>query len=452
MQFILTSRNSEEYEQNFKLGGFEADNGMDFIMSYSEENNLGLSLSEDEMQELLSLAKGNTLVLVLCLRRLSQRLSDIGALKTEFSSRNAWRSLRNNLSNIPSGAYEVIANFMYKDTFEHIEASFSNGIDLFYKVMKVFAVIENGNTDINTVCLLTKEAYPNVESVIDVLCNYLILEKSDTQYSLNSFAEKYIVGRFMPDAETYNQLSSEISSRQREVRNALEQLQADIAERPALAKIMRDWQIISDIDRITAAKMYEIYGRVQYECNNSGKRKVEWTLEEFVNECNEAESVTAHPFVKYQKARVLSLVDRSNVLSMKHSDEIRKAYIDCIYAIKTIEQYAGIQQTKSYASLLWLFGQFLYDQGDQANAIRYLEESKDCFERERITDQEYYQCLSLLGEVYLDFYLQDRPSRVGYLRRARTISIELQKKYHVLGKTQRYANRLRSRLSQYGRY
>lgn len=452
MQFILTSRNSEEYETNFKLGGFDEEKGTFFIQLYNSENDLGLALSGEEMQDLLSLAKGNTLVLVLCLRRLSQRLSDVSSLKREFASRNAWRSLKSNLSNIPSGAYEAIADFMYKDTFEHIEEAFPEGIELFYKIMKVFAVIDNGGTDISTVCLLTKEAYPDVERVIDVLCNYLIIEKSDTQYSLNSFAEKYIVGRFMPDAETYNQLSIEIAARQREVRNDLEQLQTDMASRPLLANIMRDWQIITDIDRITAAKMYRIYRDVQYQCNNSGKRKVEWALEDFVKESSEAERVSAHPFIKYEQARILSFVDRSNVLEEKHSYEIRKAYMDCIYSIKTIEQYAGIQQTKSFASVLWLFGQFLYDEKDLATSIRYLEEGKDCFEREGIKDQEYYQCCSMLGYAYLDYYLADRPNRVAYLRRARAISNGLGKEYRNLGKVGAYARALKAKLSQYGQY
>lgn len=96
-----------------------------------------------------------------------------------------------------------------------------------------------------------------------------------------------------------------------------------------LANIMRDWQIITDIDRISAANMYHIYGNVRRECNNSGKWKVECELDEFVNKCYEVESVTAHPFVKYQKARILSMVDRSNVLPIKHSDEIRHACSAC---------------------------------------------------------------------------------------------------------------------------
>ena len=130
--------------------------------------------------------------------------------------------------------------------------------------------------------MLTGEAYPNVEAVMDILCNYLIVEKRETQYSLNGFAEKYIVGRFLPDAETYNKMSSEITARQRDVSRALNQLNDDMKNRPALAKIMKDWLIISDIDKINAAKMYNMYGDVKRECDYAGRFMVASALEDFL--------------------------------------------------------------------------------------------------------------------------------------------------------------------------
>ena len=452
MQFILTSRNSEEYEVNYKLAGFDSANGKEFIKSYCEENSLDLDLPGSDENDLLSLAKGNTLVLVLSMRRLSKNLSTVSSLKTEFNSGNAWKSLKSTLSQTPSNAYEAIAEFMYKDTFEHIETAFSDNAELFYKVLKVFAVIQNESTDISTLCLLTNESFPNVEAVVDILCSFLILEKNDTLYSLNGFAEKYIVGRFLPDAETYERLSSEILSRRRRVRTSLATLHEDIQNRPALARIIKDWLIITDVDQITAAEMYKWYGEVNETCNHAGKFKVESTLQDFVQKCEEAERLTAHPFVKYQKARILQLVDRSNILIEKHVDSIKRGFNDAIYSIKTIEQYAGIQQTKSYASLLWLYGQYLSDIGDKATAMRYLEESKNSFEEQGITDQEYYQCSTLLGHVYLDYYLLDRPKRVSYLRRSRVISRMLNDNWYELEKARGFAGQLRDRLRSYGDY
>lgn len=452
MQFILTSRNSEEYDANFKLAGFDSSSGTEFIDSYNEENSLDLILTNTEKEQLIDFAQGNTLVLVLSLRRLSKKLATVEGLRTEFSSANAWKSLKTALSVIPSNTYEVVAEFMYKDTFEHIEAIFGNHKELFYKILKVFAVIPNDSTDISTICLLTKEAYPDVEAIMDVLCNYLIIEKRETQYALNSFAEKYIVGRFLPDAEQFNSLSSEISSRQREVKRALEQLNEDIQNRPPLAKIMSDWQIITDIDRINAANMYKLYGEVKHDCEGHGRFQVSAALEESIKKCEEAEKLSAHPFVKYQRARILQVIDNSRVLKEQHTDSIQKAFGDAIYSIKTIGQYSGITQTKSYASLLWIYGQHLADTYDYANSIRYLEESKISFEEQAISDQQYYQCCTLLGTVYLDYYLQDRTNRLAYLRKSRSIERLLSQNWLSLGKAQRHAGQLRTKLKDFGNY
>ena len=452
MQFILTSRNSEEYEMNFKLGGFDLELGKSFIDSYNEENALEITLNENDKELLISFSKGNTLVLVLSLRRLSGKLVTVKSLSLEFSSTNAWSSLRSAISCSPANTYEVVAEFMYKDTFEHIEKTFCVNTDLFHKILKVFAVIQNGSTDINTICLLTNEAYPRVEEVIDILCNFLIIEKKDTQYYLNDFAEKYIVGRFLPDAETYNKLSMEICSRQRDVQNSLRKLEEDMKDRPSLSNIMSDWLIISDIDRITAAKMYEMHGEVRRTCERAGKFFVEGAVQDFVAAAKESESVTAHPYIKYQKARILQIVDKSNILEQKHIAEINKAFGDAIFAIKTIEQYSPIQQTKSYASLLWLFGQYLSDNKDYENAMRYLEESKTSFENQGIKEQEYYQCAAKLGTLYLDYYIQDKGSRIAYLRKARTIEKELSLAWSSLGKARSFVGQLKGRLQSFGQY
>ncbi len=453
MQFILTSRNSEEYDSNIKLGGFESDAGKDFIASYCNENSLEIDLSDSEIDELISLAKGNTLIVVLSLRRLSKRTVSFNTLKYEFSSTNAWKSLRKGLSKTPSTAYEAIAEFMYKDTFEHIETAFSEHKELFYEILKVFAVTSSGSIDINTICLLTKESYPDVEGVLDILCSFLILEKNDTQYSLNGFAENYIVSRFLPDAETYNQLSRVISDQQREVSVALEQLKVEIRERPDLRSILIDWNIIYDIDRVYAAKMYKIYGEVKKECDNSSRFKAEGAIESFMRDCDEAERLTAHPYIKFQKARIFQYVDKSNIFSEKHTDIIKRSFCDSIYCIDTIELYSGIKQTKSYASLHWLYGQYLYDCGDIQDSMRHLEKAKASFEENKIIDQEYYKCCAKLGSVYLDYYDADQKSRISYLRRSRGIcSLMYENRDYIDQNVFRFAKQLKARLSHYGQY
>lgn len=86
IQYILTSRKEEQYDVNVELNGFENDDGLRFINEYSEENDLNLDLSRDECLELLQISKGNTLVLVLCLSRLSRKLETINLQKSTLSS------------------------------------------------------------------------------------------------------------------------------------------------------------------------------------------------------------------------------------------------------------------------------------------------------------------------------------------------------------------------------
>ena len=449
MQFLITSRNSEDYESNKKLSGFEAASGINFVRTYIDENALDLQLTDSEVEELLNIAKGNTLVLVLCLRRLSQRLIDISGLKADFSRANAWNGIRKNIANLAPNAYEAISDFMFQDTFEQIETVFDDA-ELFYKILKVFAVIPNRGIDLSTVCLLTDCPYPQVEAVVDALCNYLIIEKNGNTYLINQFAETYIIQRFIPDAETFHLLSTEIERRQRRIRDSLDKLETDMEERPELKRIMQDWHIITDSDRITAAKMYDLYGRVNTECSHGGRFKVQSALEDFITESQENEKITAHPYIKYQKARILQLIDRSKFLSDKHTEEIRRSFLDAIYVIKTVDQYAAIQNTKSYAALLWLYGQFLSDHNELQESIRLLEEGKSSFESQAITETQYYQCMALLGWQYLKYYLENRAERVGYLRRSKSISRQLQNNRDTLGSAYKHAKALKMELQKYG--
>ena len=451
MQFLLTSRNSEEYESNTRLCGFESEDGKAFVHSYIEENALDVRLQDSEINELLDIAKGNTLVLVLSLRRLSQKLIDVSGLRADFSCANVWKGIRKNIAALPPNAYESISNFMFKDTFEQIESVFDNP-ELFYEILKVFAVIPNKGIDLSTVCLLTNISYPEVEAVAETLCNYLIIERNENTYSLNQFAETYIIQRFIPDAQTFQSVSDKIEKRRREVEQALEKLDDDMKQRVELRNILKDWNVITDSDRITAAKMYNLYGQVNAECNRGGKFKVQAIFEDFIVKSEECEQITAHPFIKYQKARILQRIDDSNILNSKHDEEIRKNYLDTIFTIKMVNQYSAIQSTKSFASLLWIYGQFLVNHDDLIEAIRYLEDSKSAFEAIEKCDDQYYQCTTLLGWTYLNLYLKDRGKYLIYLRKARTVSRYLNDHFYALGRAKKYAKSLRSELQKYGQF
>lgn len=455
MQFIITSRNSEQFEENYKLAGFASEeNGIEFIDQYCQENSLEIELSDVQKKELLNLSKGNTLVLVLCLRRLSKNLTSFSHLKADFSGIDIWKSVNKSLkSRTQSNSHDVVSQFMFADTFQQLESIFNINREAFYGVLKVFAVTGNEGLDISTLCIITRGNYSEIEDVVNILCNFLILEKHGNCFYINPFAEKYIINRFIPDTIQYDKLLSQITKRRSEVANNLEILDNDIKNRRSLANIMKDWSLISDADRIYAAKLYQLYQEAKNRCQSGSKYSVEQCMEDFVTLCNEAESITSHPYISYQKARILQVFDDYHVFEEEHEDEIIEAFRDSVYTIQMDEQYSPILRTKSYAALLWIYACYLSNKGMEDDSMRMLEESQKAFEAINNNDEEYYKCISMLGTKYLERYKNDRQNNLAYLRKARSIDTILQNNWRNLaGDTRRYASNLHNSLKPFGKY
>ncbi len=75
------------------------------------------------------------------------------------------------------------------------------------------------------------------------------------------------------------------------------------------------------------------------------------------------------------------------------------------------------------------------------------------FEQLHDKTSEYFKCLILLGNVYLDLYLNNRETNIQYLRKARRISNKLrdQKEFYY-GKIKGAAKTLRDKLQKYGSF
>lgn len=420
IQYIVTSRNEEECEERMKLGGFEATNGKNFIKQYIDENELDLQLSDGEQETLLEMSKGNTLVLVLSLRRLSKKMVTIEGIVTDLSKMSTVQSVSEEILNLPANGYEIISEFMFKNTFIELEERLIDHKELFTKLLQVFAVFPKETIDIYTMCLLLDVGYAQIEPYLNMLCRFLILERKGDNYAINSFAEKYIVQRFLTDREAYEQLSTKIEKSVREIDEDLRSLNDDLEKNSKVKDIIDDWFITYEGDKIAAAKAYHLYQTVNQDCQKGTNFFVESAYREINDKIVLIEKMTMHPYVKFQKARMLQLVYLTGVLGKDVSREIEKAFVDCIWVIKNNALYLKIKSTKNYASVLWIFGSFLYSIGKITEAIRYLEEGYSCFGSLGKHDKEFYQCCSFLGRAYLDQYKEN--GNKTYLQKSRNIS------------------------------
>lgn len=456
IQYIITSRNEENYENRKKIAGFQKDDtGQEFIKRYIDENNYDLDLSDSNSKTLLQISMGNTLVLVLCLRRLSLNLTTVNGIVRDISSSATIKKLENEIRKIPPNGFDIISEYMFKNSFQEMQENCNFNNMLLSSILKIFAVYPSETIDLSTISLLSRYSYSVIEATLSLLCRYLIVEKIGETYRLNPFAEKYIIQLFMPDSETYERIANEIMASTRRIQDELEGLQSNMDKNYNLKRIIQDWNVVTDGDKIAAAKAFKVYGDVKRDCETMNRFYISSSLRESAKTIETLEQNTMHPYVKYQKARILQLINDTGVLPEDFSSQIVSAYNDTIWTIKTNPLYISIRGTKSYASILWKYGIELSKNNTtegQQSAARYLEESKQVFEQINDLCAQYYQCLVLLGRTYLNIYLLDR-SNPHYLRLSRLMSKKLMKeKNSYYGKTRNSAAILREELLKFGTF
>lgn len=438
IQYIITSRNEEPYDERMNIKGFVGNYGIEFIDNYIDENDLEIELAQQQKEQLLNASKGNTLVLVLALQRLDKRIVTVPGIVKDLNQCSI-NSISKEIASVPLNGYEIVSEFMFKNTFEELESLYEDNGKILNSLLRVFAVYPTKSIDIFTICIITDLGYQDILPMIDLLCKYLILEKKEEKYSLNPFAEKYIVQKLLPDAIESEKLASDISKSIVGIKEDLRKLENDLKSNEKVRSIINDWSIDYDGDKIAAAKIYKCYSDVYMDCQMGDKFHVETSFNEFSQIVKKIEATTMHPYIKYQKARILQLFSQTKVLTSIKEDDISASYIECIWAIRTNGLYSNIMSTKTYASILWIYGLFLDSVNLRKDAIKYLEDAMRYFDNIKCRDGEYYQCISKLATLYLDEY--DKLGNKEYIERARPIGQNLydNRKLYIEDKNTKYA-------------
>ena len=89
------------------------------------------------------------------------------------------QSVANEFEELPANGYEIISEFMFKNTFLELENKLGEDNFTFILLLQTFAVFPDDKIDIYTICMLMKISYLKVEPYLNLLCRYLILEKKE---------------------------------------------------------------------------------------------------------------------------------------------------------------------------------------------------------------------------------------------------------------------------------
>lgn len=432
IQYIVTSRPPEKLDEQILIEGFDETEAYVFIEQYINENELKVELTESEQCKLIELSQGNALVLVLSLNRLDTNIVTFGAIAEEFRS-SSFSAIEHELAEVPAMAFNVISDFMYRNTIQEIERIYSSKKELIYTIFKSLAVYEEA-LDEYTLCLLTKRKLGEIKDIMNILCKYMVVEKKSDKYIINEFANKYILEKFVPNNVEKNKLYLEIKEKVKNIKRELEDLDKKAAESSELRSILKDWQADTYGDKIAISKAYSIFNDVKYCLKYELSVFRDDALEQHLERFKEISNVTIHPYVEIQKATTLNLIEKETNCK-KYKLAIKNSYEKCISHIRWY--YPHIKITKSFAIVLWKYGQFLLTSLDDVpNASKYLEEATEVFRKVNQKDDYYFQCLSRLGHTYV--LLAEQNNDKTYRNEAEKVLQELIKNEHKVPKKYRY--------------
>jgi GTPase SAR1 family protein len=392
IQYIITSREEEPCDDKLHIKEFkEQASGISFIRQYINENELEVALSEDECARLVKASRGNALILVL-------------SLKTLHDHSNTVSGIISDLEYIKARDVEVIADFMYKNTFEK---SLSDLEKAGYSAREVMTILSlyGEPIDLYSVSKLAQIDIEAAEYICKFLSGKLVLDKIAEFYSVNEFANNFIFIKLLPNELETKKISIKIIEHKQRVTEQRARLEQQKVKHSQVARIMQDWKPRNYVDELALAEAFNLYQKLR----TATEQKDILFAEKLIDELHENEIVTSHPYVKFQKARAYT-----EILPLYSSDKrdatiaaISRSYEDAIQEIEF--SYPYIKGTESHGAILWLYGTFLsLKKRDYPRSIRYLEQARsilaDC------KSKNYFLVLNRLAANYKYMY-QDTHDR-----------------------------------------
>ena len=397
VQFVITSRNYENIaEANLLVKGYSnIELGKQFIHEYIKINGFENIVEENKLEVLLRQSFGNTLILVLGLNRIIDGTSSLDSIIGE-------------LEVYDGSEIEIIVDFMYKNTFDTTIKEIETEIPDFniHELLTIMLMYDE-RIDFHSLReLLNYRNVKNLNLVLEKLTSRFVVNKNKGYYELHEFAEKFIILKMLPGAIKFKELQDKIYDYKKFLKESLKRLYEDKQNYAKLVPIFEDWKPATEAEIIAIAHAYNQYKDIkdQLKKNIGDRNKI---LKKTKENFEKFEIRSNHPYIKFQKARVLSIFRNSSSKTERDliDQEIATIFEETHFSINFRHKY--ISKTESYVAFLWIFGIYLTITNRYFDAVRVLEESVERLSglnslRNKAMPAQIYMILS---EVYAQLYL-----------------------------------------------
>ena len=432
---IITTRIPEHADEQMELKGFQDVAGLTFIKEYLEKNDVNVVLNQEQQSNLVRCSYGNSLVLVLALKRLSSGIS-------------TYHSLINEMQRLPKNdADSYISQFMFQNTIEEVMRSYPDSKDLIKSILICLSMRQALDADI----IASAHRHLNitvgeVEEVLQLLARYLIVEKTGDAYHINEFANHFIIVSLSPSMGVKKEWESRLLTAIHEKENQKKNLEELKAEYPQLSALLEEWNGKSEDESYAICRAFTLYNERRRITRNNAAYEIEHLEQEFDRIEHQYH---AHPYVYYQWARILRELRHDNIIGNEYNDKIRTNYERAIMLID-MPTFKQIKNTKTYPSILWIYSLFLLDIGCYDECSRYAYAAILNFEQVGEDKENIFDAWAIYGLA--ETFLFGGNFNKEHLMNARTALSRLQKAKRLKKNAEEHKRKLENDLNKYSSF
>lgn len=411
IQTIVTTRIPEHADATVSLHGFHNEAGIVFIGEYLEKNHISLDLTNSQKSDLIRFSYGNSLVLVLAIERMSSK-------KTTF------REIIEELKVLPQNTTEYsISSFMFQNTIDQLYTLFPESKSLIGNILILFSV---ASAPLSVEILGKVNPENTIDEIIEVLqllTQYLIIDKTGEEYSINEFAENFILISSTLSQTSKSKKESQLKRAIYEIAEQKTTVEDYKTRYPLLSDILEEWSGQDDNENLAICHAFTLYDRKTIITPGNAAYEIDCLNREF----SEIETnYSAHPYVYYQHARILSELRKDSIISSEYDADILKQFERCFMLLDSAP-FSRIKETKTYPSILWIYSLFLLSINAFEAASSFSENAMTHFTSLKIFDYRYYDAKLVFGIAEINLFLND--SDLDHLKNALSVrkTINIQK-------------------------
>lgn len=392
VQAIITTRIPEsDVDYSLPISGFRNEAGIKFIEQYSLQNGFKIDLTDDQMSTLVKYSFGNSLVLVLSLKRL-------------ITNKATYHSIINEMKNLPSDNTEnIITQFMFQNTINEILSIYPDRSGLIKSILMCLS-LSSEPLSASIIMVAHKETnllISEVESILQLLTEYLVTDKVNDCYSINEFASKFILVNMIPSMDEKKKWEQRLVSALNDNKDKIRKINELKKDNEQLRQLLEDWNT-EDEEALTICHAFDLY-TIKYKISSSN---VAYELDQLRLEVQNIQyKFGAHPYLYYQYARILNELKQEGIIGNEYNDITIQNYEKCIMMIDDVS-YAKIKETKTYPSILWIYSIFLYEISLYEKASNYSLLSINKYKEMKLKNKEFNDALAVYCLAEIELYKQ----------------------------------------------